>query len=287
LNPSNWNRTGERMTTGYRFLKMHGAGNDFIMIDGRGSSIHLEREDIARLCDRRRGIGADGIIFVYDSDISDFKMDYYNKDGGQAELCGNGARCAARFAREIGIVGEVMSFETGAGIVNASVGDEDVSIKIGNVSNLMLYRETKKCGFKVHYAVAGVPHSLIIVDDVNGISKDTFLDKSRAVRYDPVFSPDGTNFNMVSVMEENFLEYRTYERGVEGETQSCGTGAVAVAVICCHLGLTGSETSCRTSGGDILEVKFEKTEYGAINCMLKGPAVISFEGFFKLNNFSN
>lgn len=275
------------MSAGYRFLKMHGAGNDFIVIDVRESRVHLESEEIAQLCDRRRGIGADGIIFIYHSDISDFRMDYYNNDGGQAELCGNGARCAARFAREMGMAGDSMSFETGSGIVNASVGNKDVSVEIGDVSNLILHRETRKCGFNVHYAVAGVPHSLIVVDDVNRIDTDIFLYKSRAVRYDPVFSPDGTNFNMVSVVEDNVLKYRTYERGVEDETQSCGTGAVAVAVICCHLGLAGSETSCRTSGGDVLEVKFEKTDYGARNCVLTGPAVVSFEGFFKLNNFSN
>ncbi len=268
------------------FKKMHGAGNDFIMIDGREEYVHLKGSEIARLCDRRRGIGADGIIIIDNSEKADFRMDYYNSDGGAAELCGNGARCAARFASETGVAGIRMSFETGSGIIGASVEGEEVEVEIGKVVDIQLDKRMKCCDSGVHYAVAGVPHALVLVDESGSVNDRTFFSQARAVRYHSAFAPGGTNFNMASVKDRGHLEYRTYERGVEDETQSCGTGAVAISVICAHLGLTGTEVACTTSGGDILLVKFTRTEYGAADCVLKGPAMITFEGLFELDHFT-
>lgn len=259
---------------------MQGAGNDFIMILDPENRFEASAERIASMCAFHRGIGADGLIILRPSSDADFRMLYFNRDGGEADMCGNGARCAALFANRSGIAGRSMIFETRSGAVKAKIVGTDVCIAIGDVRDLTLSLHLEKSGVDVHYAVSGVPHAALMTEDARQYPEEDFIRMARRVRYDPAFEPNGTNFNLVSVLDKHNLVYRTYERGVEAETLACGTGAVAAAVITSHLELTGSTVRCETSGGDALMVEFERTPGGAERVRLTGPAAVVFEGIY-------
>lgn len=259
------------------FTKMHGAGNDFIMIDDMDCVFEESPGLVAALCEFHRGIGADGLIVLRPAEGSDFEMRYFNSDGSGAEMCGNGARCAAMFACERGIAGKRMTFSTGAGPVSAEVTGNSVKIFLEPVHGLRLGIELPN-GITAGFAVSGVPHAAIMVGDVRNWERKRFIETARSVRFDPVFEPDGTNVNIVTVESAGHLVYRTYERGVESETLACGTGAVGVSVLAAHMGLVSAPVTCETSGGDILETNFELTGNGAERCTLTGPAKIAFMG---------
>ncbi len=262
------------------FVKMHGAGNDFIMIDDMEERFEPNAGIIAALCAHHRGIGADGLILLRPAAEGRFRMCYYNSDGGEAAMCGNGARCAALFAYRRGIARRKMEFETGSGAVGAEVRGDVVAVDIEEVKGLRLHIPLEDAGVEAHFAVAGVPHTVILVTDARAYTTGRFLSLARSVRHDPIFQPAGANVNLVTVHRPDRLTYRTYERGLERETLSCGTGALASAVIAAHLGLAKSPVGCETSGGDTLEVTFDRGESGATNCRLVGPAVVSFTGSF-------
>ncbi len=262
------------------FVKMHGAGNDFIMIDDMSGRFDPSPETIAALCSVHRGIGADGLILLRPASRGSFSMKYHNSDGGEAAMCGNGARCAALFAFERGIARRTMVFETGSGLVDAEVLGDRVSVGIGEVKDLRLNIDLPLAGVTAHFASAGVPHAVVLVEDARGYGPERFLTLARSIRNDPAFRTGGTNVNLVTVHGPDRLTYRTYERGVEGETLACGTGAVAAAVVTAHVGLTKPPVMCETSGGDLLEVFFEKNSDGGHNCRLIGPAVTTFTGSF-------
>jgi diaminopimelate epimerase len=265
------------------FVKMHGAGNDFIIIDDRAERLALSRGAIASLCARRRGIGADGLIVLRASASADFAMRYYNSDGGEADLCGNGARCAAAFAHASGIAPISMRFETASGLVEAEMLTDAVRLGIGDVRDLRLNVELEALDFIAHYGVCGVPHAVILDGGFGSLPTDEFVRVARAVRHDPVFGPAGANVNAVSLRAPNQFSYRTYERGVEGETLACGTGAVVASVVLAHLGAVSSPVRCETSGGDLLEVAFVATERGATQCRLTGPVAVVFRGTVDLD----
>lgn len=276
------------MTRGeIEFLKMHGAGNDFIMINDMHCLFEARRGIVESLCALHRGIGADGLIILRPSERAEFRMRYFNSDGGEAEMCGNGARCAALFAHEAGMAGRSMIFETDSGLVAAEILPEGVVVGLGDVTKLRLGIRLEEAGIEVHCADSGVPHAVLIADEARAYGGERFLEVARLVRHDAEFEPRGTNFNVVSVRGKGRLVFRTYERGVEEETMACGTGAVASAVITAHLGLTDSPVVCETSGGEPLEVSFVKTPGGARNCRLKGPAVVSFRGTFKMEEYAS
>lgn len=262
------------------FVKMHGAGNDFIMIDDMAERFEPNAGAIAALCAHHRGIGADGLILLRPAAEGQFSMRYYNSDGGEAAMCGNGARCAALFAYRRGLVRRKMKFETGSGAVGAEVRGDVVAVDIEGVKGLRLRILLEDAGVEAHFAVAGVPHTVILVPDARAYTAERFLSLARSVRHDPAFQPAGANVNLVTVHRPDRLTYRTYERGLERETLACGTGAVASAVIAAHLELTKPPVGCETSGGDTLEVNFDRVEGGATNCRLVGPAVVSFSGSF-------
>ncbi|MCK4538470.1 MAG: diaminopimelate epimerase [Candidatus Krumholzibacteria bacterium] len=263
------------------FYKMHGAGNDFVMIEDMSSELDFSTRLIESLCADHTGIGADGLIILRPSAKYDFRMRYFNKDGGEAEMCGNGARCAASFAFLKGIVSEKMVFDTKAGPVEAMMHGEDVRIGVGSVKDMRLHVPVGDAGLEVGYAVCGVPHAVLLTEDVDSWSRERFVETGRKIRNAAEFSPGGVNFNLVSVMKNDILRYRTYERGVEAETLACGTGAIALAAICSAMGITGSPLKCRTTSGDTLEVDFSPAEDGARDCFLKGPAIMSFQGVFE------
>jgi len=267
------------------FTKMHGAGNDFILIDDRAGVLDFPASLIKGVCALHTGVGADGLIIIGASDIADFSMRYYNSDGGEAELCGNGARCTALFAYLKGIAGRSMSFETASGIMKAEVDGGDVAVSIADVTDVETDITLEGVDGPVSFGVCGVPHAMVLADDVNSVEDGVFVELGRKIRYHDRFAPSGTNFNLVSVLDEHTLRYRTYERGVENETLACGTGAVTVSVLCASLELVRSPVRCITRGGDTLEVEFELKEGGAGGCRLTGPAVVVFEGYLETENF--
>ncbi len=260
------------------FTKMNGAGNDFVMVDNRDGSLVLDKETIARLCNRHRGIGADGLLAVETPENgADFRMRYYNADGGEAEMCGNGARCFARFASRLSGKQDSVSFETIAGVITAKLLGDRVQLQMSQPKDLALNAALDVVGtpMTVHFVNTGVPHAVIPVSDLEQVE----IRKSGAgIRYHHHFAPKGTNANFVQVLAPGKLAIRTYERGVEDETLACGTGVVASALI--HHELTGapSPIAVQVKGGDTLEVGFQKDASGYQNVTLTGPADFVFEG---------
>jgi len=260
------------------FVKMNGAGNDFVMIDNRGGALALSGKVIARLCDRHRGVGADGLIAVEGAENgADFRMRYYNADGGEAEMCGNGARCFARFASRLTGTADAISFETLAGVVTARLLGEDVQLRMSAPRDLVLGTTLQAAGqeLTVHSVNTGVPHAIVVVEDLGRVD---VLSIGATVRGHDLFLPRGTNANFVQVLAPQKLAIRTYERGVEGETLACGTGVCAAALV--HHALTGAAApiAVRVRGGDTLEVGFERVDDGFTNVTLTGPADFVFEG---------
>lgn len=264
------------------FWKMNGAGNDFVMLDNRDLRYDLSKGQIAQLCDRHRGIGADGLLAVEPSQSgADFRMRYYNADGGEAEMCGNGARCFARFANMLsGWTMERVSFETPAGVIGATCEGDNVRIQMSEPHSLRMGLGLDVCGqsMAVHFVNTGVPHAVVVVDDLETVPVREW---GAALRYHSEFQPKGTNANFVKATPEG-ISIRTYERGVEDETLACGTGMVACALV--HHELTGASSPVRVKvkGGDTLVIGFEKSADGYRNVTLTGPADIVFEGEVKL-----
>jgi diaminopimelate epimerase len=263
------------------FTKMSGTGNDFIIMDHRRPFVSvLEQPDFARkICRRMFSVGADGLILIEDSGKADFSWRFYNADGSVAEMCGNGARCAARFAFLNKIAGPQMSFETVAGIIEAEVLQEngDVRLRMTAPFDFRLDQEIELGDRKreVFFVNTGVPHAVLFVDD----NETPVKEWGREVRFHALFQPAGTNANFVRFLINGDLQVRTYERGVEDETMACGTGAVASALIAAVLGKTASPVRCITSGGEPLTIFFDLLKGpGAGNVFLQGPARIIYEG---------
>jgi len=287
-----WRRvTSLDMTTGVavatitimpRFTKMNGAGNDFILIDNRMGDVRLDRSQIAQLCDRHRGIGADGILLLEKpGNRADFRMRYFNADGGEAEMCGNGARCFARFANKVAAAKEKISFETQAGLISAELKGDSVTLGMTEPTDLRLHLELGIAGENktVHFINSGVPHVVIPVVNIEDVD---VRHEGAAVRYHKIFSPSGTNVNFMEKRGAKKIAIRTYERGVEDETLACGTGIVASALIFgategCHGPIT-----VLPRGGDELQVGFETVAGRFCNVTLTGPAQFVFEGTIEI-----
>jgi diaminopimelate epimerase len=269
----------------YHFMKMHGAGNDFIMINDMDGSCRLSKAAIAELCARHRGIGGDGLILIGASRTAAFAMRYFNSDGLEADMCGNGARCAAAFALEAGIAKPSMVFESRAGAISAEILGDGVRIGVADVRAIKLGMRIESTKLPVHYGVCGVPHAVVIDDEVHRWSHEDFVRFARGVRNDPAFGEAGANVNIVTAAGGCRCAYRTYERGVEDETLACGTGAVVIAAVLVHLGLAESPVRCETRGDDALEVALSRSPDGATHCRLTGPVAVSFRGTFRLEDF--
>lgn len=265
------------------FTKMNGAGNDFVMLDNRSGALSLDTAQIAQLCDRHRGVGADGVLIVEPpQNGADFRMRYYNADGGEAEMCGNGARCFGRYAARLaGGDREEVSFETIAGTIGAKFEGDNVRIAMSDPHSYRPAQEIEVAGriLEVHFLNTGVPHAVVFVDDVEAV--DVVRDGA-ALRYHSEFAPKGTNANFVQVLAPGSLVLRTYERGVEGETLACGTGVCAGAILYHLKSGVPSPISVKVRGGDTLQVGFEKTDDGFRNVTLTGPADFVFDGTVSL-----
>jgi diaminopimelate epimerase len=267
------------------FFKMNGAGNDFINVDNRDLSLTkaLDTDTIAALCDRHRGIGADGLLAVEPAKKgADFRFRYYNADGGEAEMCGNGARCFGRFTAHLGeIVLNKVTFETIAGTLAAEMIGDDVRIAMSEPKDLKLNTEAKVPGLDVplHFVNTGVPHVVAFLESADALDDFDVFNFGAAIRNHAAFAPAGTNANFAAVLAPGHISIRTFERGVEDETLACGTGMVASALI--HHLLTGAPSPIKVDveGGDTLEIGFEKTgDQSFKNVTLTGPADFVFEG---------
>ena len=261
-----------------RFTKMDGAGNDFILIDNRAGNIDLDRSQIARLCDRHRGIGADGILLLEKaSNHADFRMRYFNADGGEAEMCGNGARCFARFANKVAGGHAKISFETPAGVIAAELTGDLVTLQMTEPTDLRLSIDVRAADQDktVHFINSGVPHVVIPVSRIDDVDVRR---EGSAIRHHKMFSPNGTNVNFIEKRGPKELAVRTYERGVEDETLACGTGVVASALIFSVVEKVNGPITVIARGGDELQVGFEKNGNQFRNVTLTGPAKFVFEG---------
>ncbi|MEI8137787.1 MAG: diaminopimelate epimerase [Bacteroidota bacterium] len=257
------------------FYKYHGTGNDFILIDNRLNEISLTIEQINFLCHRRFGIGADGLMLLELEPGCDFKMVYYNSDGNPSSMCGNGGRCITAFAKHLGIIENKARFIAIDGLHEATIDENEVvSLKMQDVKNVEI-------GDDYFYLNTGSPHYVKIISDVEKMDVKT---NGSAIRYNLRFKEDGTNVNFIERVEDN-LFVRTYERGVEDETYSCGTGVTAAALVAAIKGISNGKNNCfiKTLGGN-LEVKFERVlEQNFYNIWLIGPAEMVFKGSIKVN----
>ncbi len=262
-----------------RFAKMAGAGNDFIVIDDRENTIGNDARELAKqLCRRRLSVGADGLILIVPSRRADFRMRYFNADGSEADMCGNGGRCAARFAHDLGIAGATMSFESRSGLHEAEMLSEDVvKLAMADPRAMLLDLTLAVRGetLLLHRINTGVPHAVHEVDDRAGYP---VVEVGRAIRQHSSFVPDGTNADFVHVIDEHRIAIRTYERGVEDETYACGTGAVAAALTMAALRRLSPPVDVDTRGGATLSVGFFMSDLGFCDVSLSGDAQIVYEG---------
>ena len=261
------------------FLKMHGAANDFVVIDHRRPFLPAEPGLlIRRMCDRRRGIGADGVLLLESDPDADFAMLYYNADGGAADYCGNGARCLARFALDLGLgrTGEVR-LRTAVGLQRARRGPGGVGIELefGRIERAGSVQAVEAADreFRGRRIRSGVPHFVVPVERVEWVPVAQW---GAALRHHREFEPEGANVDFVARLGPSRVAMRTYERGVEGETLACGSGAMATALWAVGEG-EASPITVVTAGGDELVVRVRAVEGGA-EVTLTGPAEIAYRG---------
>lgn len=266
------------MKTRLQFTKIEGAGNDFVVIDDRDGVFPVpESNMVLELCARKKSVGADGVILLQKSNSADFKMRIFNPDGGEPEMCGNGARCIARFAYVNRIAPEKMKIETRAGVLEANILGENVRVLMSNPSdfrkdiNVSLPERT----LTVDFINTGVPHVVIFVDD---IEKTDVASIGKAIRYASEFSPAGTNVNFVCVTGKKEIKVRTYERGVEGETLACGTGMVASCILAGELKGVVSPVKAVAESGDEIIVEYGKESGSFEKVYMTGPARIIYTG---------
>jgi diaminopimelate epimerase len=261
------------------FVKMNGAGNDFILIDNRAGKIKLTTEQIVRLCNRQRGIGADGLFLLVPnvSGNAEWSWDFYNSDGSTADMCGNGARCFARFVQSVAGASDKTSFETGAGVISATFHGARVTVNLTTPKDLRLAEVVPAAGAKltIHSLNTGVPHAVLFVPDADQAMVQQL---GAEIRYHANFKPRGTNVNFVQVLGPNHIRVRTYERGVEGETLACGTGVTASALVASRVHKFNSPVKVQVQGGDILEVTWADAGDGFADVKLNGPADFVFKG---------
>jgi diaminopimelate epimerase len=265
------------------FVKMNGAGNDFVLFDNRERKVRLSREQIVRLCHRQRGVGADGVLLLVPctSGRADWAWDFHNSDGSAAEMCGNGARCFARFVQKLTGARDGLTFETGAGLITATFQGKRTTVNLTRPIDLRLHQQMPLSGGSqvLHSLNTGVPHAVLFVADADQASVRQL---GAEIRHHPHFAPDGTNVNFVQLLGPNRIRVRTYERGVEGETLACGTGLTASALIAARVHQLASPIKVRVQGGDTLEVSFTETRGEFTDVRLTGPADFVFEGQIEL-----
>lgn len=257
--------------------KYQGTGNDFVIIDNREKTVSLTTEHIRLICDRRFGIGADGLMLLELEPGIDFKMVYFNSDGNESSMCGNGGRCITAFAQRLGIISTEAKFLAIDGMHEAKIRKDQVSLKMNDVRDM-------EVGDDYFWLNTGSPHYVKFVKDIETVDVVT---EGRKIRYNDRFKEEGTNVNFIE-RKEHELFVRTYERGVENETLSCGTGVTAAALVAAFKGMSTDKKNCNihTLGGK-LNVTFEKVlENTFYNIWLEGPAMFVFETLIEVPEHS-
>ena len=261
------------------FYKMSGAGNDFIIIDNRDSKITDGDLTgfITGVCRRKMSAGADGLILIETSERHDFRWRFFNSDGSRAEMCGNGARCAARFAHVTGVAGTTLTFETDAGVVSAQVDKERVKVQMPEPSDLKQTYVLKLSdqSLEISSINTGVPHVVTFVEQLDDLD---VIALGREIRLHQSFAPAGTNANFVECGLGNAIKIRTYERGVEDETLACGTGAIASAIISASRYKLRSPVDVKTRSGVHLTIYFEVSNGQYRHIYMQGDARIIYTG---------
>lgn len=251
------------------FYKYQGTGNDFVMIDNR--SLDFPKKDtelVAKICDRRFGIGGDGLILLEPSEKTDFTMVYYNSDGNESSMCGNGGRCLVAFAKQLGIIEEHTRFDAVDGLHEATIKNDIVSLRMIDIEAVQQFE-------KHTFIDTGSPHHVEFREDVNNIDVKS---EGSIIRNGAPYFETGTNVNFATQINDNSFKVRTFERGVEDETLACGTGVTAVALAAFNDKLTSSNTiKLEVMGGD-LEVSFKEKDGSYSEVYLTGPAAFVFEG---------
>ncbi|RKU17052.1 diaminopimelate epimerase [Candidatus Poribacteria bacterium] len=263
------------------FMKLSGAGNDFVIINNLNQVVDSADSEfmnfVTKICQRRMSVGADGVLLVEPTEDVDFRMRYFNADGGEVETCGNGARCISKFAYLNGIVSEQMQFLTNAGIYEAEIVDDNVKVRMSDPTDIRINvpLRLEDGVHNVGFANSGVPHVVFFVDDLE--TTDVF-DLGQQTRYHNDFKPAGTNANFICIHSQELIEIRTYERGVENETLACGTGSIASAIVSATLGKVKSPVSVKTASGVVLKIHFDLENDEAKNVYLEGDARVIFAG---------
>ncbi|HTZ41402.1 MAG TPA: diaminopimelate epimerase, partial [Syntrophales bacterium] len=260
---------------------IQGSGNDFVLIDNRDNVVRdvgKIDEFVKTVCRQHVAVGADGLILIEGSDKAHFRWRFFNADGSEVEMCGNGGRCAARFALIKGIAPEKMIFETQAGLIDAEVTGENVKLRLTDPKDLRkAYTiELEGAPTLVNSINTGVPHVVTFVNDLD--SHDVYR-MGRTIRYHGEYQPAGTNANFACVLSRHRMRLRTYERGVEDETLACGTGAVATALVASWTGLVDSPVDVLVKSGETLKIYFNKTEKGFEKIYLEGGTTVVYQGF--------
>ncbi|WP_411768889.1 diaminopimelate epimerase [Winogradskyella sp. A3E31] len=251
------------------FYKYQGTGNDFIIIDNR--QLIFDKNNailVANLCDRRFGIGGDGLILLENHPTEDFKMVYFNSDGNESSMCGNGGRCIVAFAKDLGLITFKATFEAIDGLHKAEITNDIVELQMQNVSKIENHQSHL-------FLDTGSPHHVELTENIESLN---IKEKGAKIRYGDTYGEKGSNVNFVKQLSKNRFAIRTYERGVEDETLSCGTGVTAVALAMHNLGKSSSHSiQLKTQGGD-LTVRFKKSDQGYHDIWLIGAATFVFKG---------
>ena len=255
----------------FTFYKYQGTGNDFVIIDNR--DLFFPKEDtalVAKICDRRFGVGADGLLLLENNPSADFSMVYYNSDGNLSTMCGNGGRCIVHFAKFLGIISKNTTFEAVDGLHEATVEDDWVSLKMNDIESI-------NTSENYTFLNTGSPHHVQLVSNLKAFN---VFAQGKEIRNN-IYGKEGSNVNFVEQENPDTFSVRTFERGVEDETLSCGTGVTAVAIAMFETGKTSSNNISLITPGGNLQVSFEKTAKGYENVYLEGPATQVFKGIWK------
>lgn len=267
------------------FAKFVGCGNDFILFDNRVKTFPLQQADLIKnLCHRQKGIGADGVILLEDSEKAGFRMRIFNSDGSEAEMCGNGIRCLFQFLHFLGFQEPSYQIETKERVLKVSKNGSDVAVEMGDPSHvkwdLDLYVENQK--YKGHFLNTGVPHFVLFLPEIQSFNLNKI---GPLIRHHSTFSPHGTNVNIVQCSTAQSLSIRTFERGVEAETLACGTGVTAAALAAAHQFSMKSPIQVTTQSKETLHIDFHLSNGSFSNVIMTGPATFCFEGSIDLKSY--
>lgn len=259
------------------FVKYHGHGNDFIIIDSRSLKRELRAEDIQHICTRRYGVGGDGLMLVLPSDTHTFEMEYYNADGYKGSMCGNGGRCIAHYAVQLGLApqNETFSFLAHGDEYTAKVNVNRVDLHFPNIPESLIKNYSEQSG----YVFTGSPHHIECVHD---LAHHPVGEEGAEIRHSELYHPNGTNVNFIEITSPNSLNIRTFERGVEQETHACGTGTVASVLWSHHHGLIKDNSAQVTATGGLLEVQFEYQDQLYTHIIYSGDVAHVYSGHIEL-----